>query len=197
MPLYPTPTHTVTEICNHALAYVRQTLLTDFATDDTKSGQYCRLFFQQALEECLEHMGWTFSTKRIMLNQLYSDPPFGIDDATDKAYQLPEDFLFVIETEPDTARWRIEGNTLITDEGVLGMVYCAHQGDTSMLSAKFRAALALNLAAKLAMPMTGNWSMAKELADFAVNSLGFASHSDSRQESRQANELDNLTRVRL
>ena len=197
MPLFFLPTHTKTEICNHALSFVGSDTMTDFLHDDTRRGQLCRLFFDQSLEEVLEDSEWTFATRRLHLSLLQDTPPFGLHAASDKYYQLPEDFLGMVETDPSGAVWRVEGDRLVTDEPRIGIVYVAYQGDTSKLSAKFRLAVAANLAMKLAMPITRD----RVLMDQMMKMYGFAlqdsRHSDAKNASRTKEELDDLIRVRV
>lgn len=184
---------TKTIISNQALAHVGSTLISDYSVDTSTPAQLCQLFFDDCVEEMLEDFAWTFATKRVTLDAAAQDAP---DFGYDNAYPLPADFLLAVETDPTDADWRIEGDNLVTDESSIGLVYIYSFNDTSKYRAKFRYALALLLASKLAFPITKQVKLVEQLRSLYEIEAARAQSTDSQQESRRTEPLDKLTNVR-
>lgn len=186
-------TITKTEIANMALAHVGNKQIADFDTDTSFPAQQVRLFYPVALGEMLEAQEWSFATKRGDLSTPLVDAPlFGFD----VAFQLPNDCVLVVETDPEEAEWRIEGNTLVTNESSIGIVYVYNFANTAQYNSRFVSALTFMLGAYLAMPITRDKGLADNLFAKANVKLAMAQSSDSQQGSRRIEPMDTLIAVR-
>lgn len=182
-----------TDICNQALAHIGQGSIVDFITDLSNAAVQCRLFFDDTLYSLYEDMEWTFTTKRAVLTEpLQNAPLFGFTNA----FQLPEDCMIVLEALEDTSEWRVEGQTILTNEDSIRILYTYRQGNTLALSSKFREAFSYRLAEKLAMPLTRNLQIMGSMHGLAEQKKSDAMAVDSRQGSRRIEPLDNLISVR-
>lgn len=184
---------TKTEICNMALGMLGAQLLADFDTDTNTTGVLCRLFYPTAIKVILEDMPWTFATKRASLTTpVVSTPIFGY--AT--AFQLPDDFIQIIETDPEEASWQIEGTLILTDQNTLGIRYVYSVEDTALLSAHVVQALSAKMAALLAMPVTRNLEITDAMLKVYTGFVTLARGRDTQQESRRTYGRDSLINVR-
>lgn len=182
-----------TDICNQALSHIGQANITDYTTDLSNAGVQCRLFFDDTLHALYEDMEWTFTTKRATLTEPLQDAPlFGFTNA----FQLPEDCILVLEAIEDATEWRVEGQTIITNEDEIRIVYTYRQGNTLALSAKFREALSYRLAEKLAMPLARSLQIMGSMHGLAEQKKLDAMAVDSRQGSHRLEPLDQLISVR-
>ena len=169
-------------------------LLADFDTDTTEVANLCRLWYPIQLKMLLEDMPYTFATNRIELVAHLQDAPVW---GGGYAYQLPEDFIQIIDVEPRDSKWKIEGNRLLTPENSLGIVYVFSLQNTAQMSGHFVMALAAAIAVHLVMPITRNIKYVetyeKRYQELVLMSRG----RDSQQESRQTYESSILVDVRL
>lgn len=184
---------TKTEIANMALSHVGGSLIADYATDTTPSAIQVRLFYPTALQEMLELMGWTHSTKRATLSVLLDTPRFDYP----YAFQLPSDCLEVQEVFPKDQRWKIEARTILGDFSEIDIIYSQDLEDTGLFRGSFVAALALLLASKICPGITRDLGKAAKLYEQSLIAWARAAHHDSRQGSILETELDTLTRVRI
>ena len=176
-----------------ALGLLGANLLSDFDTDTTNTAILCRLFYPTAIKSLLEDMPWTFSTKRAELTTpVVSTPLFGYD----VAFQLPLDFLQMIETEPEEAGWQVEGTLILTDQATLGIRYVYAVEDTALLSAHFVQALSAKMASCLAMAVTRDLEVADAMLKVYNGFVAMARGRDTQQESRRTYGRDSLILVR-
>lgn len=146
-----------TSICNLALTRLGAGRITDIDESSVEAG-HCRLFYDQALDELLRGFPWSFAIKRTSLPRLTTAPAFGWT----YAYQLPSDYRYVLEcngySQDTTAPlpFAVEGGELLCDETTAKVRYTRNATDPAEYPADFVQAFATLLAAKLAVPVTGN-----------------------------------------
>lgn len=184
---------TKTEICNQALVLIGSTFLSDFATDTSKAGQYCRLFYDTTVDELLEMYPWDFALKRKLLTTPLQDVPLW---EFDHAYQLPEDCLDVLETDLQDEVWKQEGRLFLSNNDSVSIIYLARVEDTSLYSTMFRQTLIYLMAAKLAVPVARSDKLATLNYQLAVQTLGQSEHLNSAQ-NNEAYAPDALIDVRI
>jgi hypothetical protein len=168
-PARPTSTAmSVSEICKQAIMRLGDT--------DTLKGQpmvFANSFYDHTLEELVADVPWAFAKKQQMLNADPTIPGQGYA----KRYALPADFVQLIRVEDiDTTenfgQWEIIGGYLHTDLGAPVVIdYTAAQTDVTKFPAPFIAALISRLAAKIAMPLTGNADIANAMATVAGETM--------------------------
>ena len=149
-----------TTICNLALGKLgaRQVIALDEESVEARS---CRLHYAETRDEVLRSHRWNFAIRREVLTQMATPPKFGMAFA----YQLPTDCLRVFEVNgynPGRRRrpWDIEGQLLVTNAESAWVRYIARVTDCNQFDALFVDALAVKLASKIAMPITGSGAIA-------------------------------------
>lgn len=148
-------------------------------TEDTKAARTMNVLWDITLRECLEDHTWGFAKKRVSLGLLADAPTYEFN----YAYQLPVDFIrMVCMGEPeDEFDWRIEGDTLVTNESPCEILYIRYISDTSKFTPKFASALSLLLAAKAANSIAGlDTGKRKELLEAYQQTLIDAATVDSQ-----------------
>ena len=164
---------TKAQICKQAIMRLGDT--------DTLKGQpmvFANSFYDHTLEELVADVPWAFAKKQQMLNADPTNPGQGYA----KRYALPADFVQLIRVEDiDTTenfgQWEIIGGYLHTNLGasVAGnpvvIDYTAAQTDVTKFPAPFIEALISRLAAKIAMPLTGNADIANAMATVAGETM--------------------------
>lgn len=185
---------TKTEISNMALGMLGAQLLSDFDTDQSNAGRLCRLYYPTALNCLLEDMPYTFAVKQIVLSTELQDAPlFGYS----VAYELPDDFIQIVETEYPDSTWQIHGHTIHTNDSSFKMRYVYALEDTNRFSAHFTQALTAKMAMLLAMGITRNPDYVKMMGKLYEEAVAYARHRDSMQDSRRTDMPDTLTIVRF
>jgi hypothetical protein len=140
------------EIMNMALLQLGDEIILT-TTENTKAARTMMVLWDITVRECLEDHTWGFAKKRATLGLLAGTPTYEFD----YAYQLPTDFIRLVHMgEPaDEYDWRIEGDTLLTNETVAEILYIRYISDTSKWNPKFVSAVSLLLAAKAANSIAG------------------------------------------
>ena len=146
------------DICNRALSYLGANLISSI-DEQTKSAQFCRLFYTDVLEEILRSHPWNFATRRIALNQVDYSTESGLN-----AYQLPADCLRPLRNASNTQiTYDIEDEYLLTHESTFTLVYVALIEDVNKYDTMFRKELAQALALELCSSLTNSSTLKQEL----------------------------------
>lgn len=149
-----------TSICNLALGNLgaARIISLDEASPEAKA---CALLYAQTRDEVLRSHRWNFAISRAELSRLSTPPAFGWT----WQYQLPVNCLRVLQVNgygeeevPDN--WEIEGGRLLSDADTVQVKFIARVTDSSLYDPLFVEALALKLAARLCVPLTGSDSRA-------------------------------------
>jgi len=149
---------TVVEICNMALARLGDSRISDIDADEEKA-RLCKLFYTQTRDEVLREHPWTFATGRAILAAISGTNLTGFD----YRYQLPVDCLYVrnqIDAEGETytditSNYKIEGREIHSDLSPCAIKYTKKIDDPAQFDSQFVEALALKLASKLAVKLSG------------------------------------------
>jgi len=149
------------EICNHALLKIGADTIAslDINQNDqeavVQSAKFCKLLFNQALEEVLRTYRWNSALKRSKLVRLVETPAFKFK----YKYQLPSDCVRVVsvyddkEAYDDRTEWVVESNTILCDYDKVYLCYVSLVEDVNTLDAFLTQAIIQNLAIKLSVPM--------------------------------------------
>ncbi len=153
-----------TEVCNLALGHLGEASITSL-DEDTTAARACALHYAMTRDELLRSHRWNFATTRAALVLLDASPAFGWS----YQYQLPSDFLRVLEVNDSEAgdvisgEWIIEGRVLLTSWDAVQLVYIRQILDVSQFDALFVQALALKLAVYLSETIRGTTGKTQEL----------------------------------
>lgn len=184
------------EICSTALTNLGADPVSNInPPDDTIRAELCARLYPIARDRVLRAYPWSFANKRITLARIATAPEFEFAFA----YQLPSDpfCLRVLKLNDATAKWGIDGRTLVTDLDSVKIKYTARITDTGLFDALFVMALIHLLAALMALSITGETS--KRTAEFQLyqDVLNDARTMDSQEQSPQDFDILDLLTVRL
>ncbi len=110
-------------ICNQALVKVGANIIQDI-TENTRTAQILNSIYNQVRDEVLRDHPWRFATKRVVLQPNGQVPLFDFQFT----YDLPNDFLRIIEIFPDWQRFIREGNQILADDTSASVVNAPAQG---------------------------------------------------------------------
>lgn len=111
-----------------------------------------------------------------MLPRLAEDPAFGFT----AAFQLPADFLRLVDVVPDV-RAQVEGGRLLANAGSVAVVYVRREEDVTMYDPQLASVLSLKLAADLAYGVTASTTLAQSLEQLYQQKLREAKGTDARE----------------
>jgi hypothetical protein len=154
-----------TTICNLALGKLGAGRIIAL-DEESEEARACLLHYAETRDEVLRAHRWNFAIKREQLVQDPVPPRFG----ELFAYHLPTDCLRVLEMNSwklsqRPGYWEVEGDQLTTHSDVADIRYIRRVVDCNLFDALFVEALVLKLAAKLALPLTGNSKLAGQLVE--------------------------------
>ena len=169
-----------TTICNQALGKLGVPRIIDLDEEST-AARACRLHYAETRDEVLRHHRWNFAIRRKELTRLAENPEFGWP----YQFELPTDCLRIFEVNGwDVARregfWEVEGRVLLTRVNVAKARYISRIEDCNLFDSLFVEALALRLAGKLALPITGSADMSEKfLTEYEKVTSGRARRTDA------------------
>ncbi|MCC8194350.1 MAG: hypothetical protein LIP28_06870 [Deltaproteobacteria bacterium] len=171
----------VADIVNTALDYLGQAPITSM-DERSPNAARARRMWAGARDGVLRAHIWKCAQKRVRLARLAARPVFGFD----YQYQLPPDFLRLAATEPDDARFSVEGDRIMTDAPELSIAYVARVEDANLFDAALRDCLALKLAAMMAYGATASTSLTQALEAQYRDRLKEAKGADAREGEARA-----------
>lgn len=158
-----------TEILNQALMYMGQDQILD-PDGESKNAKLCASVYDDALAEALSEHPWSFARKVAKLQQLEAVPK---DFRFAYSYQLPDDTGRILSvqcrsaydnwftetgranTDP-VAEYTVYGKELYSNQNDLQIVYVRNSVRPSEMTAQFRNYLAMCIALKLVLKVTGS-----------------------------------------
>jgi len=182
----------IVNIVNRALDHIGQQTLVSFDDPGPNPARIRRLW-PQVRDAVLREHTWKSATRRVKLNELAVRPTFGFE----RAYQLPPDFLRLVETSPAEARVRVEGDTLLADVENLYIAYVARVDDPGLFDAALKDVLSLKLAAELAYGVSASVSLAGQLEEKYRQRLREARGHDAREGDGVPAGMGTWARARL
>lgn len=142
-------------ICNQALGHLGEVQIGSL-TEGTVAAGLCQLNYDQARRGLLRRFPWQFARARALLELSATTPPF----EWDYSHALPADFIrlrFLYDGyERQVRQFALEGGCVLSDYETLYLSYIFDAQDTTTYDDLFVDALALVLAARLAVPLTGD-----------------------------------------
>lgn len=182
----------IVNIVNRALDYLGQQALVSFDEPGPNAAKVRRIW-PQVRDSVLREHGWKSATRRLRLNELAEKPAFGFEHR----YQLPPDFLRLVNTNPPGARVEVEGDTLLADVKELSIAYVARIENPRLFDSALTDALSLKLAAELAFGVTASVSLAQQLEEKYRLRIREARGYDAREGDYQQPQLGSWARAKL
>lgn len=149
---------TTTNIINKALTLVGSTPVTSI-DDNTDRASVLRNVYEIALRSILSETKWNFATKRVNLSSVTNTLDFN-DVGEPYVYQKPTDMINIYSTNPVNARWREEGDYIISDSQDLGLRYVYYLTDPTKYPSYFIDAFIDKLASEIAYSIVNSSSLA-------------------------------------
>lgn len=170
------------EICNLAIGWLGGVSIMSFEYDESVEAELCRLNYDSVRDWTLEQRDWTFAASRAIIGPLADIPAFEYS----AAFQLPSDLLVVrqVSDDPTTMR-RIdyvkEQRTILANIDTLYLKYTLAVTNENMFSPSFIYAMAHKLAAVMAIPLTQNNTVKKEMEGLAQSYVDEGGSIDGTQ----------------
>lgn len=174
------------DICNMALALVGKPPI-NVMSEASAEARQCRIHYPQARRALLQSSGWTFAKRRAPLAQL-TDNDF--PERWHFAYARPEDALSILRVYGPFAplhggprpEFEVRENRVYANHPEIKAEYIFDQTDAGRFSPLFVDALAAELAARLARPLTRSAQLSVSLGEDARRARSAAITADSAQD---------------
>ena len=182
---------TVWDICNKALKRCGEmgTLAADFMTNpQTKAATLLKLFYDDARLEILRLEPWTCVAKR---GPLTEDTELVHYTGRAYAWDLPTDYIREIDVVDEAGKpmdYLQEQGHIFTDGGSPILIYVPDATDPTNWDPLLRETVVINLASKIAYPLTSSHEAETSFATIAQAVAGAAGQKSSR-ERRQGAEF--------
>jgi hypothetical protein len=190
-----------TDLLNDALGQIGQGRI-NAIDDGSTPANHCQTFYPALRDGALVLAHWRFNKTRAELAQDAVAPAFEFAFR----YTLPADALKVIEyngANLDTSnlslfeaatiyRFKIEGRTLLTNDGVVKIVYLARVTDPNLWHPLFYQGLAAQLAGKLVSAIAKDEKKAQQKMAEGTALLSWAAAIDAQQGSIEPYRVDTL-----
>ena len=188
-----------TAICNLALAKVGDIAILSL-DDPTPEARFCKLFYEQTINELLRLHQWNWATTFARLSQTTPSP----DIAWQYAYLLPVDYGRIITFNAFSSAmprptYQLGTGVLYTDESVAEISYVREITTSDEFDPMFVELIALKIGARLARPLAGSLDIEKTLLGEFSKSLNEARRidaSDNFMPRKQAWVESDLVRAR-
>ena len=172
---------TATDIANQALSLLGEKRIESF-NDNVPNAIAIRLHYDRVRDSLLRSHHWNFATDRAELTQISDTPAFGWD----YQYELPNDYIDIatlngIESEQCRARFKIEGEKLLTDASSAKITYTKQVTDTTLFDPLFYDVLVLRLAGAIALEVSHSQSKRDEMLAAADRMLIEAAFQDANE----------------
>ena len=193
-------TTSVLDLCNLALLRLGQSTITDLSAEDSTS-KVCNLNHQQAIDWVLRERAWKFNTTRVDLTSPGLTPAFGWNFS----YPLPLAHLCTLEVRTTSLKDYQENHTLYAQEvgailtdGDNGVkLKYLRRVDPSLIPSHVVDVIALNLALRIAIPITGSKELHGTLTSEYATYLSQAAALDGLQGNNTVIRSSVLTRARV
>lgn len=181
------------KICNLALQAIGNTSFITSLSEDTTEADVCNQWYDLERQKLLRNGRWHFAERRATLAALGTPP-----DEWGYSYAWPSDCLKPLYIDPGLQHVPEEGQNvaykldttgtakrILTDLEDAELIYTFDLTDVTLMSAEFIAALAAEIGAKVAMPLTGKRVLARDLLVFAQNEVWKAGGAEHRDEYKR------------
>ena len=180
---------TVLDVCSKALKRCGEmgTLAADFmTTPQTKAATLLKLFYDDARLEVLRLEPWTCVAKRA---PLVADAALTHYTGRTYAFDLPADYVREIDVVDSTGApvdYLAEQGHIFADTAEPILIYVPDATDPTAWDPLLRETIIINLASKIAYPLTGSHEAETSFASIAQAVSGAASSKSSRERRQGA-----------
>ena len=178
-------------ICNLSLTAIGASPITAL-TDAAAEAVVCRAHYEVARDATLFEYPWPEAVGRASLAMLAAGPAYKYA----YAYALPADCLRVLAIDDDRTDWKVEGQTLVTNNSTVYVRYIKKLTDPNAFGPALLSAIAARLAAEVVMPLTGSRSLFADMWKVYDAKLRMAQSATGMQGSGDAILADSLLVVR-
>lgn len=180
-------------ICSNALSMIGEKPITSLS-DATARARLCNRWYEITRDALLEEHPWNFAIGRKSLNKLATDPVFEFDNA----FQLPNDYLRVLATDPKDAIFTVESDSrLLTDESSIKIKYIKKITDPLVFSKNFVQALTARLALLFTNFITARGSLIDRIAAMEQQAIRRAKITDGQEQYPEIIQSDDLIDIRF
>ena len=171
-----------TSICNIALTHLGERSI-NTVDDDNQRARLCKLRFEDVLKIDLTSHAWTCVVKRHDCQKSTSNPVWGFDNM----FNLPTDFLRLLQLQEVTQPYRIEvsteGNMVILTNSSTAKIRYIHNvfDNLTLLSHEVANLVGIRLASEIAEPLTSKTKLKNSLFERYMVELAQARSLDSMQ----------------
>ena len=144
-------------------------------SDNNARARACNARIDDVITSVLRMHVWNSALERVLLTNI-GTPIFGWN----YIYQLPADYIRVVEVEP-VSKYIVEKNNILSNEKKLYLLYVASPTDINNLDPLLAEAVALKLAWEIAETLTSKNGLKQEMMQKYIIAL---------QEARSANSKD-------
>lgn len=169
-------TITETQVANSALLKLGSDTIASLA-EDTKPGRMVNALFDLLRDEMLRSHPWNFATTRLELEPSEDAPDF---EFTYK-FDLPDECLRLLKIYNNTARYQVEGHSILSDSDLMDITYIQVMDDPTFWDSLFLEAFATRLAAEIAYGLTGSPALQGKLLDDFNMKLRVAKQIDAQE----------------
>lgn len=195
---------TETDLCNDSLGQFGAATITSLG-DGSINSNHCLRFYPQLRDARLSSHHWNFALTWVQLAQDVTPPVAGFN----YAYTLPSGCLKVVNyggskpTSPSTTLWsdpyaryvvryKIEGRTLVSNDGTAYIQYLRRITNPDEWSPLFYQGLSKELASKLSMAIAKDAKMSMSLFQMAEMTFATAMAVDGQENSIEPYVVDDL-----
>ena len=180
------------DLVNRALEKLGQEALVSLDQTSPYAAKVKRVW-PGVLDSVLREHSWRSATRRLKLNRLAEAPLFGWD----YRYQLPPDFVSLVQTHPANIQVEIEGDSILCNEKSLGLAYVARLDNPDLYDGALKECLVLKLAAELAYGTTASASLAQALEQQYREKLKDARHQNANESPTPGWQLGSWAQAKL
>lgn len=168
------PVTSAVDLVNIALSKLGQQPI--MSLDDAKpSARAARARYEDVRDRVLRKDLWKCALKRAALAESAIAPAFGFA----RRFSLPSDFIRLAGTDDFLKRARIEGGFILTNDGDCNIRYVRRMETVADMDDLLKQVIAAELAAELALTLTGDQKKKDALAQEAVHLIEEARYIDA------------------
>jgi len=185
---------TETNIANQALLALGELVITNIDTDTTKRATTMKELFEIKRNYLLRKYQWKFATAREELIYDGDDPVY----EWDYQFQLPNDYIQLIEIYPSYTKYKIESNyILVNSDDPLYIKYVREVTDPDEMDATFIEAFAALLAREAAIVLTDSLRKQSKMDELFEDKIADARFSGSIEDDLEEIESDDWLNQRF
>lgn len=151
---------TKTSILNRALTLVGAFPITDI-DDDTNNARVASRVYELSLRSILSECKWNFATKRENLT-VSADTLDWYDTGETIVYTKPTDVIRIFGVSDSAAKWREEGDYIVSDTSSLGIRYVYYLDTPTKYSPPFIEAFIDKLCSDIAYTIVNSQSLGEK-----------------------------------